>query len=162
MIHGGGSTIGTNFGALIPHFTPSRQVIAVELQGHGHTPAVDRPDTYENSADDVAALLHDLDLRSFDVLGFSNGGNVAMRLAMQHPSLVRRQIVASAPYRRSGMADGFFDGLAGATPDQMPGVYREAFSAIDPDPRHLQEMFGPTSRSCWRGSPTGPTTNWPA
>ena len=97
LIHGGGSTIGTNWSAVLPSLTPSRLVIAVELQGHGHTPNSTRAYTFENSAEDVAALLTSLGLGPVDVLGFSNGGNVALRLAMAHPHLVRRQIVASSP-----------------------------------------------------------------
>ncbi len=115
LIHGGGSTIETNFGALLPLLTQTRQIVAVELQGHGRTPSIDRPYNFENSADDVAEVITELSVGPIDVLGFSNGGNVALRLVIQHPGLVRRQVVASAFYRRSGMADGFFEQLDNAT-----------------------------------------------
>lgn len=141
LIHGGGSTITTNFGALLPELTASRQVVAVELQGHGHTPSADRPFTFENSADDVAALLDELGLGPVDVLGFSNGGNVAMRLAMRHPALVRRQVVCSAFYRRDGMVDGFWYAQENATADDLPRLYRDADAAINPDPVHQRQLF---------------------
>ena len=141
LIHGGGSTIGTNWAALLPVVSRTRQVIAVELQAHGRTPATTRPASFENSADDVAALLRRLDPGPVDVLGFSNGGSVAMRLAMRHPALVRRQIVASAQFRRDGMIDGFWDGMAQASLDNMPDVYQEADLALNPDPAHLDELF---------------------
>ncbi len=144
LIHGGGSTIGTNWGLLIPELAPTRPVIAVELQGHGHTPShPQRVPSFEHSADDVAAVLHGLDPGPVDVLGFSNGGNTAMRLAMRHPQLVRRQIVASALYRRDGMIDGFWEGLAAATDvSAMPDTYREADRAIHPDdPDHERLLF---------------------
>jgi pimeloyl-ACP methyl ester carboxylesterase len=144
LIHGGGSTIGTNWGLLIPEVAPTRPVIAVELQGHGHTPShPERVASFEHSADDVAALLRRLELGPVDVLGFSNGGNTAMRLAMRHPDLVRRQIVASALYRRDGMIDGFWDGLAAASDESaMPDTYREADREINPDdPDHERLLF---------------------
>jgi len=112
----------------------TRQVIAVELQGHGHTPSTDRPYTSEASADDVAALLGRYGITLADTLGSSNGGNVAMRLAMRYPQVVRRQIVASASYRRDGMVDGFFDGLMSADIRSMPELHLAADRAIDPDP----------------------------
>ncbi|GAC69607.1 alpha/beta fold hydrolase [Gordonia soli] len=143
LIHGGGSTIGTNWGRFIPMVAPSRQIIAVELQGHGHTAShPERTPSFENSADDLAALLTRLDIGPVDVLGFSNGGNTAMRLAMRHPGLVRRQIIASALFRRDGMIDGFWDGFAAPDISQMPTVYLDADRAINPDdPEHQRLLF---------------------
>jgi pimeloyl-ACP methyl ester carboxylesterase len=143
LIHGGGSTIGTNWDLLIPVVGPTRQVIAVELQGHGHTAShPERPASFESSAEDLAALLRRLEVGPVDVLGFSNGGNTAMRLAMRHPDLVRRQIVASALYQRSGMIDGFWDGMLAADITMMPEVYLAADREINPDdPAHQQLLF---------------------
>ena len=70
-------TIRTNFGMLIPELSKNRQVIAVELQGHGHTADADRPFSFENMADDVSALLKYLKIDSADILGYSLGGMVA-------------------------------------------------------------------------------------
>jgi pimeloyl-ACP methyl ester carboxylesterase len=141
LVHGGGSTIVTNWSGLIPLVAPTRRVVAVELQGHGRTPATDRAAGFDRSADDVAALLEELGEGPVDVLGFSNGGNVAMRLAERHPDLVRRLILASAPFARAGMVDGFWEGLERATLDDMPGVYRGADVAIHGTTEHLQRMF---------------------
>jgi pimeloyl-ACP methyl ester carboxylesterase len=141
LIHGGGSTIGTNWAAILPALTATRQVIAVELQGHGRTPPTTRPASFENSADDVAAVLRRLSIGPVDVLGFSNGGSVAMRLAMRHRDLVRRQIVASSHFRREGMVDGFWDGMQNADLRHMPQVYQDADRALNPDPAHLEELF---------------------
>ena len=77
----------------------------------------------------MAALLDELALGPVDVLGFSNGGNVAMRLAMRHPALVRRQVVCSAFYGRDGMVDGFWDAQENATADDLPRLYRDADAA---------------------------------
>lgn len=141
LIHGGGTTIDAAWGALLPHLAATRRVVAVELQGHGHTPSTDRLPTFEHSADDVAAVLAELGVDRVDVLGFSNGGNVAMRLAMRHPERVRRQIVASAFFRREGMVDGFWEGMATADVSAMPEPYLAADRAINPDPAHQQQLF---------------------
>ncbi|HKT00584.1 MAG TPA: alpha/beta fold hydrolase [Rugosimonospora sp.] len=141
LVHGGGSTIESNWGRLIPALEKSRRMLAVELQGHGRTGAGDRPASFEGSADGVAALLAELGAGPVDVLGFSNGGQVAMQLAIRHPAAVRRIVVASAPFRRDGMVDGFWDGLAAATYADLPQPYREADLAVSGDPAHAERMF---------------------
>jgi pimeloyl-ACP methyl ester carboxylesterase len=75
-------------------------VLAVELQGHGHTGSIDRPPSFGASADDVAELLGELNLKPVDVFGFSNGGQVALQLAIRHPSAVRR-LIAMPTSRRA-------------------------------------------------------------
>jgi pimeloyl-ACP methyl ester carboxylesterase len=79
-----------------------RQLIGVDLQSHGRTPAVDRPMRFETMADDVAALLGHLGHEQADVVGYSLGGGVALRTAIQHPALVRRLVLVSNPFLRSG------------------------------------------------------------
>jgi pimeloyl-ACP methyl ester carboxylesterase len=90
LLHGGGSTIESNWGQLIPSLERSRRLLAVELQGHGRTGSGEQPASFEGSADGVAALLKELAPGPVDVLGFSNGGQVAMQLAIRHPAAVRR------------------------------------------------------------------------
>ena len=141
LVHGGGSTIESNWGQLIPALESSRRMLAVELQGHGRTGPGDQAASFEGSADGVAALLKELAAGAVDVLGFSNGGQVAMQLAIRHPAAVRRLVVASAPFRRDGMVDGFWDGLAAATYADLPQPYREADLAVSGDPAHAERMF---------------------
>ncbi|MDN4613344.1 alpha/beta fold hydrolase [Leifsonia sp. F6_8S_P_1B] len=141
LIHGGGSTIESNWGMLLPHLCSTRTVLAVELQGHGRTASGDGPASFEGSADDVAALLAELGVGPVDVLGFSNGGQVALLLAARHPERVRRLIAASAPFRRDGMIEGFWEGLAAGTFDDLPDVYRSADLAVSHDPGHARRMF---------------------
>ena len=141
LVHGGGSTIESNWGRLIPVLESSRRMLAVELQGHGRTGSGDQAASFEGSADGVAALLEELSVGPVDVLGFSNGGQVGMQLAIRHPRAVRRLIVASAPFRRDGMVDGFWDGMAGATYADLPEPYREADLAVSGDPAHAERMF---------------------
>ncbi|MBQ1065535.1 alpha/beta fold hydrolase, partial [Micromonospora sp. D75] len=101
LLHGEyGST--ETFAPVRPALATRRRLIAVDLQGHGRTADVDRPLRYESMADDVAALLRHLGLPRADVLGYSLGGGVALRTAIQHPDLVRRLVLVSTPVRRRG------------------------------------------------------------
>ncbi|WP_428964298.1 alpha/beta fold hydrolase [Micromonospora fluostatini] len=101
LLHGGyGAT--EDFAPIRPALATRRRLIAVDLQGHGRTADVDRPLRYESLADDVAALLGRLDLTGVDLLGYSLGGGVALRTAIQHPGLVRRLVLVSTPYRQRG------------------------------------------------------------
>ena len=83
LLHGGGSTIESNWGRLIPALESSGRMLAVELQGHGRTGSGDQAASFEGSADGVAALLQELSVGPVDVLGFSNGGQVGMHLAIR-------------------------------------------------------------------------------
>src|SRR5215471_18855045 len=74
LLHGGGSTIESTFGRILPELAKGHQVIAVELQAHGHTKDIDRPLSFEQDADDVADLLKQLQVEKADFMGFSNGG----------------------------------------------------------------------------------------
>lgn len=88
LIHGGGSTLHTTFGRIMPLLAKKYKVIGVELQAHGHTTDRNAPETFEQDADDVAELLKQLNIPQADIFGFSNGGNTAMKLAMRHPQCV--------------------------------------------------------------------------
>jgi pimeloyl-ACP methyl ester carboxylesterase len=141
LIHGGGSTIGTTFAQVLAPLARHRQVIAVELQAHGHTADIDRPLSFQQDADDVAALLAGLKIGQADFLGFSNGGQTAMQIAIRHPALVRRLVVASAFYKRSGVPAQFWESMPRATIDDMPKGLKDAYLAIVPDPKRLLAMF---------------------
>ena len=141
LIHGGGSTIETSFGRIIPALSRSRRVIGVELQGHGHTPDIDRPETFQQDADDVAGLLKALNIENADFLGFSNGGNTTMQVAIRHPGLVNKIIVASAFYKRDGMHPQFWEFMKRGTLEDMPQQLKDAYKQVAPDPNNLIRMF---------------------
>jgi pimeloyl-ACP methyl ester carboxylesterase len=101
LLHGGISA-GEMFAPILPELAARRRVITVDLQGHGGTADVDRPLRPETMADDVAALIEHLGLGQADVMGYSLGGLVALRTAIQHPQLVRRLVLVSIPFRRNG------------------------------------------------------------
>ena len=101
LIHGGLTTIGEMQGWLDP-LAETRMVIAVEMQGHGHTADTDRPMTFETMGNDIASLLDYLEVLKADLVGHSFGGASAIRAAIQHPDKVRRLVVISSPYARFG------------------------------------------------------------
>jgi pimeloyl-ACP methyl ester carboxylesterase len=141
LVHGGGSTLGTTFGKVIPLLARENKVIAVELQAHGHTSDRNVPESFEQDADDVAGLLHNLQIPKASVFGFSNGGNTAIQIAVRHPELVNKLILASTFYKREAFPEGFFEGMKLATLNDMPEALRTAFLKINPDRNALLTMF---------------------
>lgn len=99
--HGGLGSIEM-FGEVLSLLAEGRQVIAVDLQAHGRTADIDRPLSYEAMADDIAALISELGFEQADVMGYSLGGGVALRTAIQHPEVVRKLVLVSTPFARDG------------------------------------------------------------
>lgn len=141
LIHGGGSTIQTTFGRVLPLLAEHHNIIAVELQAHGHTSDRDTPETFEQDASDVVALLNYLKIDKADFLGFSNGGQTCIQIAIDHPELINKLIIASAFYKREGAVKGFFEGLEKAALNDMPAKLKEAYLNINNDSTGLQKMF---------------------
>jgi pimeloyl-ACP methyl ester carboxylesterase len=134
LLHGAYGT-ASMFGPLIPGLAANRQVIVPEMQAHGHTADIDRPIRYESMADDVAALLDHLGIAQADVFGFSMGGGIAIRLAMQHPDRVRKLVAASA----STTSDGMYPEMLAMIETITPEMFAEApfyaeYLEIAPDP----------------------------
>lgn len=140
LIHGGGSTITTTFGTVLPLFAEHRKIIAVELQAHGHTADIDRPETFEQDADDVAELLRQLNITQADFFGFSNGGSTTLQIAVRHPEIARKLVVGSAIYKRDGMPPQFWDWMKNASLENMPAKLKEAYLKVAPDPKDLIKM----------------------
>ena len=140
LIHGGGSTIETSFGRVIPQLAKNRQVIAVELQAHGRTSDRNADLSFEQDADDVATLVKNLDLVKADFFGFSNGGTTAIQIALRHPEIVRKLILGSALSKRNGIPPPFWDFMNHAHLDNMPEQLKEAYLEVAPDKSGLQTM----------------------
>ncbi|HET6687162.1 MAG TPA: alpha/beta hydrolase [Jiangellaceae bacterium] len=122
-------------GGLVAALARSRRVIAVEFQGHGHTADIDRPFSYEQFADDAAALLGHVGVERADVYGYSLGGGVALQLGLRHPRRVRKLVVASASYSSDGMYPEVIEGIENITPELFDGTpWREAYDRTAPDP----------------------------
>jgi pimeloyl-ACP methyl ester carboxylesterase len=122
-------------GDLVPALARSRRVIAVELQGHGHTADIDRPFSYEQFSDDVAALFDALRIEQCDVYGYSLGGGVALQLGLRHPDRVRKLIIASASYSSDGLYPEVLDGIENTSPELFDGTpWRDAYDRTASDP----------------------------
>jgi pimeloyl-ACP methyl ester carboxylesterase len=134
LLHGAYMTIDA-MGEVVPELAKTRQVIAVELQGHGHTADVDRPLSYEQMADDTAALLRHLGVEQADVFGFSTGGGVALQIAIGHPEVVRKLVVASASYTSDGMQPELLEMTPSITPETFAGSpIEEEYLRTAPNP----------------------------
>ncbi len=135
LLHGAFMTIDLNFGKMLPTLARDRQVIAIELQGHGHTEDIDRPLGYEQMADDTAELLRQLGIKKADILGYSMGGTVAVELGIRHPKLVRKLVVISASYKRDGWYPEVFATIENITPEAFTGSgWPEAYAKVAPNP----------------------------
>lgn len=141
LIHGGGSTIETTFGRIIRSLAENNKVIALEMQAHGHTTDRDKPLSFEQDADDIAALLKELKIQKANIFGFSNGGTTTLQFAIRHPEMTDKIIVASAFYKRAGAPDWFWPMMNNPTFEGMPQPFKEAFLKINPDPKALRQMY---------------------
>jgi pimeloyl-ACP methyl ester carboxylesterase len=135
LLHGAFMTITNNWTDWIAELSKTRQVIAIEMQGHGRTADIDRDITSENLADDVAALLEHLKIPRADLIGYSMGGGVAMQCAIRHPDKVRKVVVISSRFRRDGAVEEGLDALANLTADAFKGSPLEAeYKKLSPTP----------------------------
>jgi len=142
LLHGAFSAIGTSFQHLLPDLAKTRQVIAFEMQAHGRTADIDRPLTLELMADDTAALLRFLGIERADLFGYSTGAAVALRVAIRHPDVVRKLVLASVTYTLSGVHPGLMQGLGEMTPEMMFGSpWHEEYMRIAPRPEDFSVLF---------------------
>jgi pimeloyl-ACP methyl ester carboxylesterase len=149
-IHGSGEPLLLLHGAymtiemmepLLSGLADTRQVIVAEQQGHGRTVDIDRPITYEQMADDMAALLRHLELDGADVVGYSMGGGIALQLAIRHPGLVRRLVVASAGYSSDSMHPEALAMFPSITPELFAGSpIEEAYLKTAPNPDDFPKL----------------------
>jgi pimeloyl-ACP methyl ester carboxylesterase len=134
LLHGAFMTIDGNWGDLIPELSKTRKVIAIELQGHGHTPFSDRKLNHAMLASDVEGVMNYLKVDSADVAGYSMGGSVAYQFAIQNPKRVTKLVIISAAYKSSGWRPE----IAGAFKNMKPELFanspmKVAYDAVAPD-----------------------------
>lgn len=148
LIHGGLGGIGM-FPTLLPALAQNRKVIAVELQGHGHTADIDRPFRFELMADDIAALVRLLKLDKVDLLGYSLGGGATWQTVLRHPELVRKLVAVSAPVKRKGWYPEVLASMgqmnAGAARAMIGSPPYEAYVHAAPRPEDWPVLVGKTS-----------------
>lgn len=142
LLHGGLFTIDLQFGAVLPGLSAHRQVIAADFQGHGRTNDIDRPLSTAGLTDDVVGLLDHLELAQVDVFGFSVGGAVALRLAVEHPERIRRLIVSSVAFGADGVRPENATAVGRMTVDMIAGSPMESeYRAKSPHPDKLQDLL---------------------
>ena len=128
-------------GGYYPTLAKTHQVIAVEMQAHGHTLDIDRPLSFEQDADDIAALLKHLNISKADIFGFSNGASTTLQIAIRHPEVVNKIVVASTMYKKAGSYPWFWEMMQKATFEEMPQPYKDAFLQINPDKDALHKCI---------------------
>ncbi len=145
LLHGGFGSVEM-FGPNVAALAATRRVIGVDLQSHGRSPAADRPMAFRSMADDVAALLASLGLGPVDLLGFSLGGAVALRMAIQHPDRIRRLALVSTVARRSGWHPEMSAGMDAMGPEVAPMLLQTpmgaTYTAIAPNPADWPVLVG--------------------
>src|SRR5687767_8526392 len=131
-------TIPNNWTGWIGELSKSRKVIAVEMQGHGRTADINRDFSYENLADDIAALLDHLKIARADLLGYSMGGGVAMQVAIRHPEKVRKVVSVSAVFRYDGWVKEALDVFPQMSADMLTSTPLEAeYTKLSPTPHEF-------------------------
>jgi pimeloyl-ACP methyl ester carboxylesterase len=146
LLHGAYMTIDA-MGEIVPSLAESWQVIAAELQGHGRTADVDRPLSYEQMADDTAALLRHLGIEQADVFGYSMGGAAALQVAIRHPEVVRKLVVASASYTSEGAHPELLEMIPSITPEAFAGTpIEEEYLRTAPNPDDFPTLVAKLKR----------------
>jgi pimeloyl-ACP methyl ester carboxylesterase len=138
LLHGAFMAISGDWNDWIGELSKTRKVIAVEMQGHGRTADTGRDFTYDNLADDVAALLDHLKIPSADVIGYSLGGGVALNCAIRHPDKVRKVVSISAVFRQNGWTKETLDAFPNLTAEAFKGTPIEAdYKRLSPTPNEF-------------------------
>ena len=134
VLHGAYMNI-PSMGAIIPRLAETHTVYALEFQGHGRTNDIDRPITYPNLADDVAAFMDAVGLEKADIFGYSMGAAAGLRLAIDHPEKVDQLVAASVAYDVSGWQPAFTAFIPQMTPDMFAGTpMEEEWKKLAPNP----------------------------
>lgn len=134
VLHGAFMSIDS-MGMIVQPLAETRQVIAVELQGHGRTNDVDRPLTYEQMADDVAALMAELDVDKADLFGYSMGANTALQVAVRHPEIVDKLVIVSGNYALEGIYPELLEFMKVMSAEMFAGTPMETeYARLAPDP----------------------------
>ncbi|WP_261511913.1 alpha/beta fold hydrolase [Chryseobacterium paludis] len=134
LLHGAFMTIDTNWGQLIPELSKTRKVIAIELQGHGHTAFSDRKLSHATLASDVVGVMDYLKIESADVVGYSFGGAIAYEFAIQSPKRLKNLVIISATYKSSGWLPEINNAFKNMKPELFANSpMQTAYDAVAPD-----------------------------
>jgi pimeloyl-ACP methyl ester carboxylesterase len=149
LLHSGLGVIGM-FEQNLPALAENRQVIAVELQGHGHTADINRSLSFEQLADDVAALIKHLGIESSNILGYSLGGGAAPQTAIRHPDVVRKLVLVSAPCKSDGWYPEVRAGMKSMNAEVgktcIGSPMHQAYASVAPRPDDWPTLVGKIER----------------
>jgi pimeloyl-ACP methyl ester carboxylesterase len=144
LLHGGLGTIEM-FGPALPALAAARQVIAVDLHGHGRTTLGDRPISLQDMGDDMAVIVRELGHAQVDAMGYSLGAGAALQFAARHPDTVRRLVLVSAGYKTEGFHPEMLPQqaqISGAIADMMKGTpMYESYMALAPNPDDFPKLL---------------------
>ena len=146
LLHGAFYTIDMNWSQLIPGLSKTRKVIAIEMQGHGHTPFSERKLSFTALASDVEGVMDYLKIDSADVAGFSMGGSVAYQFAVQSPKRLKKLVIISSTYKTSGWRPEVNSAFKKFKPEVFDNTpIKSAYDAVAPDKtkwrKFLEQMF---------------------
>lgn len=134
LLHGAFMTIADNWGPLIPELSKTRKVIAIEMQGHGHTPFSERKLNLSTLASDVDGVMNYLKVDSADVVGYSMGGSVAYQLTIQNPKRVKKLVIISSTYKSTGWRPEIASAFKNMKPEMFANSpMKAAYDAVAPD-----------------------------
>ena len=140
VLHGAYMNIPT-MGAIIPKLAETHKVYALEFQGHGRTTDIDRPITYPNLADDVAAFMDAVGVEKADIFGYSMGSAAGLRLAIDHPEKVDQLVAASVAYDVSGWQPAFVEFIPQMAPEMFVGTPMEdEWKKLAPNPEGFRAL----------------------
>jgi pimeloyl-ACP methyl ester carboxylesterase len=146
LLHGAFMTIEGNWGELIPELSKTRKVIAIEMQGHGHTQYSERKLSDSIMASDVKGVMDYLKIDSADIAGYSMGGSVAYQFAIQNPTRLKKLVIISSTYKSSGWLPVINSAFKGFKPEFFDNTpIKAAYEAVAPDKtnwtKFLKQMF---------------------
>lgn len=155
LLHGGGGDIHSSFDAQIDFLAVRHQVIAVDQRGHGRSPDVAGPLTYAAMTEDTATLLRQLRVARADLVGFSDGANIALMLAIRYPDLVRRVVASGANLDPQGLTEDSFRETQTSTPmEAFDEDQQRQYAEMSPDGAAHLPIFADKLRTLWLTHPT--------
>ncbi|WP_333574814.1 alpha/beta fold hydrolase [Sphingobacterium sp. Lzh-3] len=141
LIHGGGSSGYTDFEETVKRLHDQYQLIVIDLQNHGRSEHRTTPETFEQDAKDISAVLDFFSIEKASFFGFSNGATTLLKFATMYPDKVEKLIAASGNTKREGLLDGFFESMEASTINDIPPFLKENFMKLNPDPEKFRNMY---------------------
>jgi pimeloyl-ACP methyl ester carboxylesterase len=142
LLHGALSATQSSFGKYISHLARAHRVISLEMQAHGHTADIDRPLRIGIMADDTVVALGQLGVEEADFYGYSMGAGIAFDIAIRHPKLVRKLVLASFTFNQSGFHPGLLASMAQLRPEHLAGSpWQQEYARVAPNPNDFPRLL---------------------